>query len=218
MILKYFHITIFVFSLLGGCNYENNESHDHHHSDLPKSQNENNASPSNSDPTISLKKSDKVMIHLNWEFKSLPQGLKMELYEPPSQRPYSLWETGSGKDESKLAFSKPISGDGKSIIMNPGSKKQFVLVMRNTTNAPVYFFAAPHRTYPEEASLGFKFKCLCINHAFNIPPGETWYRVVELKLSPGYLGNDLIVTHSIIGIDKDRVKDFQKMSQDDHEH
>lgn len=172
-----------------------------------------------SSPTsIALKKSAKVNIDLVWVFKNLPTNLKMELYEPPSQRPFTLWETGTGKDESKLSFSKPIYGDGKRIILNPGTKKQFVLVMRNPSEQTIYFFAAPHRAEPEEASLGFKFKCLCINHAFSIPAKETWYRIVELKISEGFLGDQLLVSHSIIGIDKERVKDFQKMGSDDHEH
>ena len=150
---KYSFFTITMLSLLVGCNSDHEGSHDHHHNDIQISQDGNNSNQSKSDSVISLKKSDKVTIHLNWEFRSLPKDIKMELYEPPSQRPYALWETGVGKDESKLAFSKPISGDGKTIIMNPGSKKQFVLVMRNTTKSPIYFFAAPHRTSPENVNM-----------------------------------------------------------------
>jgi hypothetical protein len=190
------------------CGFESDNSQDHS-KESPEGRNSK---------TISLTKSDKVNIKLVWDFKNLPSNLKMELYEPPSQRPFSLWETGSGKDESKLAFSKPIIGDGKSIILNPGTKKQFVLVIRNPKEETLHFFAAPHRAEPEEASLGFKFKCLCINHAFTIPPKETWYRVVELKLSDAFLGDNLIVSHSIIGIPKERVKDFQKSASSDHEH
>lgn len=187
-------------------------------SDSPQDFSKENPDGSRISRPISLTKSDKVNINLVWDFKNLPISLKVELYEPPSQRPFSLWETGSGKDESKLAFSKPILGDGKSIILNPGTKKQFVLVIRNPSDETIHFFAAPHRAEPEEASLGFKFKCLCINHAFTIPPKETWYRIVELKLSDGFLGDSLLVSHSIIGIPKERVKDFQKSASSDHEH
>ena len=73
----------------------------------------------------------------------------------------------------------------------------------------MYFFAAPHVVEPAEYSLGFKFKCLCINHAFSIGPKETWYRVVELRVSKDVVGDNLNITHTIVGIDKDKMKQFE---------
>lgn len=169
-----------------------------------------------SDPVVELKRSDRVAIELQWIFKNLPPGMKVEHYEVSAQRPVGLWETGSHADLKKIPVSIPVPGDGKTIIMNPGSKKLFVLVVRNPTSQTLHFFASPHRTDPDEASLGFKFKCLCVNHAFTIPPGEIWYRIVELKLAPNFLGDQLLVTHSIIGLTDDRVSGFQGTDHGDH--
>jgi hypothetical protein len=62
--------------------------------------------------------------------------------------------------------------------------------------------------------LGFKFKCLCVNHAFTVPKGEVWYRVVEIRLAPDFLGDSLSLTHNLIGITKDRVSEFQKSAKE----
>ncbi len=59
-----------------------------------------------------------------------------------------------------------------------------------------------------EKGLGFKFKCLCINHAYEIGPGEVWYRVVLLKVSPNFEGDSLILTHHLVGLDPKRFSRF----------
>jgi hypothetical protein len=159
----------------------------------------------NSNEMIKPVKSDSVQIILGWENKNFP--LEMKLYEPPLQRPYEIWDTGNTKSLEEAPVSSEIPQSG--IVLSPGSKKTFVLVLKNTTSSPVYFFAAPHKVNPEELSLGFKFKCLCVNHAFKVMPGEYWYRVVELIMSKKYLGDKVEITHSLIGIDEERMKEFE---------
>lgn len=151
-------------------------------------------------------KASKVEIHVRWETSKLP--LQMEIREPSGAQALALWTTGSVAEGKRAPFGDPIP-DG-TIVLKPGSKKQFLLVMKNTTDEPVYFFAAPHSATPVEHSFGFKFKCLCVNHAFTIPPKETWYRVVEIRLAPDYLGDQLTLTHHLMGMSKERMLEFEK--------
>lgn len=143
-----------------------------------------------------------VTVDIRWEY--LKFGANVELFEIDGRQ--RLWETKSVKGIAEAPLAAPIAGSA--ITLNAGRKKRFALVVRNETAEPLYFFAAPHVINPAEHSLGFKFKCLCINHAFAVGPGEVWYRIVEFWLSKDFVGNELTVTHSIIGIDKPRAEAF----------
>jgi hypothetical protein len=134
-------------------------------------------------------------IKIDWEYKGIPPGMK--IYDLKS--PVKLWTTESVKDESKLPFAKEIPDS--TFKLEPGKVKRFALGYKNTTDKTLYFFAAPHSVEPPENSLGFKFKCLCVNHAYQVAPGETWYRIVEYKLSRVYGQNKMTVKHNLIGID-----------------
>lgn len=151
-------------------------------------------------------KANKVSIHIQWESTTLP--LKMEIREPNGAQTLALWTTGSVKEGKLVPFGDLIPEN--TIVLKPGSKKQFLLVMKNPTDTAVHFFAAPHSAMPVEHSFGFKFKCLCVNHAFTVPPKETWYRVVEIRLAPDYLGDELILTHNLISISRERMLQFEK--------
>jgi hypothetical protein len=145
-----------------------------------------------------------VKVGIDWEYRNF--SATVEIFEVKG-RP-RLWETRSVK-EMKDA---PVAGEieGAAITLEPGRKKRFALLIRNDSSEPLYFFAAPHVVHPVEHSLGFRFKCLCINHAFSVGPGEIWYRVVEFRLSKDFVGRELTVTHSIIGIDRERAELFSK--------
>ncbi|TGM78149.1 hypothetical protein EHR01_06690 [Leptospira mtsangambouensis] len=154
----------------------------------------------------SPKKSSKVSIQIQWENTTLP--LQMEIREPSGAQTLALWTTGTVKEGKQTPFGDMIPES--TIVLKPGSKKQFLLVMKNPTDSPVYFFAAPHSALPVEHSFGFKFKCLCVNHAFMVPPKETWFRVVEIRLAPDYLGDQLALKHNLIGISRERMLQFEK--------
>lgn len=159
-----------------------------------------------SDKPEEVGRSGSVRVDIHWKKRGMP--LSMEIYEPAVQRPVDLWDTRVVGSLAEAPVSQPISGS--SFELAPGSRKMFVLVMKNDTDHPVYFFAAPHHAMPEEYTLGFKFKCLCINHAWEIPPGKTWYRVVELRLASEFRGDTLSITHTLIGITKERMRDYSK--------
>ncbi len=145
-----------------------------------------------------------VEVGIEWEYHNF--GATVEIFEI-NGRP-RLWETRS----VKTIEDAPVAGEieGAAITLEPGQKKRFALLVRNDSAEPLYFFAAPHVVEPVEHALGFKFKCLCIDHAFSVGPGEVWYRVVEFRLSKDFVGRALTVTHSIIGIDKMRAELFSK--------
>ncbi|MDX1960189.1 MAG: hypothetical protein SFU98_16590 [Leptospiraceae bacterium] len=154
--------------------------------------------------TLSLEKASSVSVEISWEYKNLPA--KMQIFEPPAQRPYELWQTGTTKELKNAPVSIEI--ENSKFNISPGSKKSFVLVMQNITDKPIYFFAAPHLVHPAEHSLGFKFKCLCVNHAFTIAPQEYWFRVVELRVSENFLGSSMNIQHTLVGITEKHSKEF----------
>lgn len=145
-----------------------------------------------------------VKVNIQWEYKKFSD--TVAIYEVKGAP--RLWETRSVPSLKAAPVGELIEGSVFSI--QPGQKKRFALVVKNTSDKPIYFFAAPHVVHPVEHSLGFKFKCLCINHAYTINPKETWYRIVEFRLANEFEGDALSVLHSIIGIDQKRADSFSK--------
>ena len=152
---------------------------------------------------------DPVVVRLAWQYHDFPA--RVRSFEPISPRKARLWKTGSVKKAADL----PVGDELSELRLREGERKKFVLVIENGTKAPLYFFAAPHQATPPEFALGFKFKCLCINHSFQIPPGEIWYRVVELRMSRNFLGKELEIKHAIVGIDEERMKQFELRTGED---
>ena len=146
-----------------------------------------------------------VRVSLAWQNHGLD--VPMETFHLPEGSRAKLWEMGTGANAGELPLGEAFP-DGR-LVVTPGSVNRFVLVMRNPTDAPLYFFAAPHHVNPVQLSLGFKFKCLCINHAFEIPPGHTWYRVVELRMDEGFVGDGITIEHALIGLDEARKREFE---------
>lgn len=147
---------------------------------------------------------ESASVSVNWAYKDF--SAKVELYEVKGQS--RLWETKSVKSLNQAPVAERM--ESQDFRLNPGDSKRFALVVRNDTDRPLYFFAAPHQVHPVEHSLGFKFKCLCVNHAFVVGPREIWYRVVELRLSEAFVGPELTITHTILGIDEPRARAFSQ--------
>lgn len=151
---------------------------------------------------ITAESASPVKVNIAWEYKDFSE--KIEIRETKGKP--RLWETKSINLSPQAPLGDKIGNSA--FVLEPGQAKRFALVVRNESDKPIFFFAAPHGVHPVEHSLGFKFKCLCINHAFSVGPKETWYRIVEFTLSKQFVGSELTVTHSIIGIDKDRAGAF----------
>ncbi|MDF3818354.1 hypothetical protein P3G55_00495 [Leptospira sp. 96542] len=155
-------------------------------------------------------KTNSVRMSIQWEYTNFP--LEMKIYELSGSVPMTVWTTATIPQDQKSPIGKEIE-DGE-FLMKPGTKKQFLLVAKNDLDKEIYFFAAPHSALPVEHSFGFKFKCLCVNHAFFIPPKHFWYRVVEIRTSPDFLGDHLTLRHNLIGISKARMNEFTKASKE----
>lgn len=149
-------------------------------------------------------------IIIEWTYKNI-KGLKIELHEVDEKIP--LWNTKNSQTLENTGIKDLIKDN--SLTVEPNRRRKFALVAFNNTNKPIYFFAAPHSTTPDELSLGLRFKCLCVNHAFKIEPKMYWYRVVELRLDPGYNAKKMKITHSIIGVDSKKAKEFRNEHSDE---
>ncbi len=147
-----------------------------------------------------------VKVNVQWLYKNFPG--PVTLYEVKGDP--SLWETRSVPDIAKAPIGAPLRG--ASFELTPGEHRRFAMVVQNSTDHPLYFFAAPHRVQPEEAALGFKFKCLCVNRTYAVGPKEIWYRILELRLGQNFMGNELTLTHTLVGIDKKRAAAFSTFS------
>ncbi|MBC7371678.1 MAG: hypothetical protein H7326_08940 [Bdellovibrionaceae bacterium] len=141
-------------------------------------------------------------ITIGWTYKNFPTQIK--IHEAKQTLP--IWKFESVSNLEKAGVFAEIK-DSK-LNLEPNRRKKFALVAFNPTEKPIYFFAAPHTTHPGEHALGFKFQCLCINHVFVIQPKQYWYRIVEIRISPGSSNKPLNITHEIIGTDKDNANKF----------
>lgn len=147
---------------------------------------------------------EEVRVQVDWKYKNFPA--EMKIYEVAEGKKPRMWETRTVKSLKDVPVGSAI--EAATVSVSKGSQKKFILVAKNKTDQPIYFFAAPHGVEPVENALGFKFKCLCINHAYEIRPGEVWYRVVILNVSRDFYGNRMTVTHQLVGIDQKRFNRF----------
>lgn len=137
-------------------------------------------------------------VTISWKYQNFPTELTIHEIRPGKKA--ELWQTGSGRDTTNTPVGEEIKGGVFAI--QPGKEKNFVLAARNSTGRPIYFFAAPHHLEPAHAGLGFQFKCLCVNHLFEIKPGEIWYRVVRLRITRENRAASIDISHDIVGVDK----------------
>ena len=133
-------------------------------------------------------------VRVLWEYRGIPEG--MSLYESAKDKEPELWSMGAVRSLKEAPVSDLIPGSV--LRMRRGQSRSFVLVYHNSSAKTVEFFAAPHHVAPPEASLGFNFDCLCVNHVYRAEPGEYWYRAVRLTLDPQFEGRRLDVSHALV--------------------
>lgn len=142
-------------------------------------------------------------IQIEWRYTKVP--IKIRIHEVEQTLP--LFKMDSVKGLQGTGVGPEIAGSV--LQLEPNRRRMFALVAKNDTAKAVHFFAAPHQAHPAVNSFGFKFKCLCVNHVYRVGPGETWYRVVELRLASQFKGSSLTITHDIIGVGEAEYKDAQ---------
>ncbi len=155
-----------------------------------------------------------AQITISWSYKDT-KDLKMQIFNVDESK-VRLWDTKNISSLNETGL-KDINKDN-TIIIEPNRRKKFALVTFNNTDKPIYFFAAPHSTTPEELSLGLRFKCLCVNHAFKVEPKKYWMRVVELRLDSGYSAKKMRIKHTIIKIDKEKAESINHEQSPDEKH
>jgi hypothetical protein len=147
-----------------------------------------------------------VKVKISWTYENPPGQMEIYEYKPASNA--QLWETGEKKNQNELPVTQKISNS--QFISAPGENHRFVLVMKNDSLEKKFFFAAPHTVEPGGYSLGFKFKCLCVNMVFEVSPGMYWYRVVELRISSTVKPGLIVFNHQISGLTEAEAKEYMK--------
>lgn len=137
-------------------------------------------------------------VTITWKYQNFPSQVTIHELRPGKKA--ELWQTGAARDITTTPVGEEISSGV--FALQPGKEKNFVLAAVNRTAKPIYFFAAPHHLIPANAGLGFQFKCLCVNHLFEIKPGEIWYRVVRLRITRENRTSAIEISHDIVGVNK----------------
>ena len=146
-----------------------------------------------------------VPVRVAWTYEGVPAGIR--LFELKSGS-WPVWQTEvvARLEQAPLGAEVP----GSTVLLLPGQTKRIALVYENAGRGTIDFFAAPHSITPGRDALGFKFRCLCTNHVYKIPPGHWWYRVVELRLDREFAGARLEVSHELVAVEPARGELFRQ--------
>lgn len=146
-----------------------------------------------------------LAVHLKFTGEGFP--LNIEVYELKDGSALANWTTGSTAKKKDLPVGSALKN--ATFTLEPGKKKRLVLVAKNDTKKDVYFFASPHSVTPAKDSLGLDFRCMCLNHAYHAPAGESWYRVIELRAAADLAGKEVDITHELVTVSKERAAENQ---------
>jgi hypothetical protein len=145
----------------------------------------------------------KTTFHLKWRYKKFPANIR--LFEVSNSTVPRLNVTLNDNNwEKNLPIVREIT-DGK-VTLEGASFKMLAMVVENTSDKPLYFYAAPHSIEPAQGSLGVKFYCLCFGDIFRIRPKTTWYRLVQVRVFPSNRTPEITMVHEILGIDEAKAK------------
>ena len=142
-----------------------------------------------------------VSITLEWVKQDFPA--RVRVFEPARGSDLSIWQMGTAKGVAQAPVGREITGP---VAVAPGEARLVVLVVENPGPDGLYFFAAPHQMTPPERALGVRFKCVCTNQPHRVPPKSIWYRVLQLKLYPDFVGDSLTISHTLVGISAERAR------------
>lgn len=154
-----------------------------------------------------------VNVVLSWSYDGVPA--EMSVYEADATRPFKLWEMEAVADLALVPKGAPLT-EGRTRLA-PDGRTRLVLVFHNPTPRPLYFFAAPHHMTPANATLGFKFHCLCLDQIYRVPAGQYWYRAVELTAGPAFRSDQpMRVEHVLVGVDAARAREASEARRQAH--
>lgn len=122
--------------------------------------------------------------------------LELQMFEAPLSMLKRVGEQGEFLESKNLPIVRPLQNSKLKIEVN--HTQALYLVAKNPSKELVRFFVSPHHTHPASASLGFKFKCLCYNHTYEVKPGKLWYRVMSINTSPEQMGKTIKLRHTLV--------------------
>lgn len=137
-------------------------------------------------------------VHLTWTYSKFEQ--KIDVYDVTNEKRAFVSETGivANKKQAPIGSLFP-----NGIIEVTRPSRTVVLVVNNTSNKDLYFFAVPHTLNPSHASAGHYFECLCIGRLYHVPPNKVWYRIVRLNLNDTFQDvSKFEINHKIEGVAK----------------
>lgn len=80
-----------------------------------------------------------------------------------------------------------------------GRPRNVVIVIRNPSDEPLLFWAAPHLTSPYSALHGLIIRCLCTGDQHLVPARGSWSRVIEVGLNPSArTRGPVLITHVLV--------------------
>ncbi len=72
-----------------------------------------------------------------------------------------------------------------------------VVAVRNRSERALRFWSAPHLPSPHHAEPALMIRCLCTGETYEVPPGGTWVRAIEVGIRRRDAVDQLLVTHVI---------------------
>lgn len=130
----------------------------------------------------------RVTVKVGWEYRDFHG--KIETYEAPVGA--KLWETKIYKAGERVPLGPPVKDD--LLFLEPGKPKLTVIVYRNPMEKPQTFYVIPHVADPATQTANLDYKCACTGERYKVPPGATWARVIEYKISPNVKAGEKIYT------------------------
>jgi len=150
----------------------------------------------------------KYKVLLTWKMDAFED--HFSIYEADPEANLNLTDTFLTDSLSNLPVTQEFI-DGK-LEMVPGEIKRIVVVYHNPSADPKYFFVTPDRIEPiENRLLGFNFiECLCGNDPYYVPPGQYWYRIMDLKMTGDkMILGDSVIEHTVYGLTLAQIKGYK---------
>ncbi|HEX7672818.1 MAG TPA: hypothetical protein VF412_01535 [Bdellovibrio sp.] len=143
--------------------------------------------------------------------------LQYETYDLPLIFKDKVGTNGSITDIRQLTPIKKLKND--ELTLGENETKLIGLVVRSKSHKAYDFFVAPHSTNQPQATLDFKFNCLCYHHVYHLEKGKMWYRVMELQNTVlAKAGKTIVLSHEFIPWDGTKDKEPQDSSESEHHH
>jgi hypothetical protein len=130
----------------------------------------------------------RATVKVGWEYRDFHG--KIETYEaPPGAK---LWATKIYKAGERVPIGPRVKDEV--LFLEPGKPRLVVLVYRNPMPRPQTFYVIPHVADPATHTVDLDYKCACTGERYKVPPGATWARVIEYKVSPNVKPGEKIDT------------------------